>query len=650
MIEEIIILVNGKDDVRQGSYGGEILTGLRSKFGQQVVNHLDVVDPQDSFPEKIDYLIIEDEVEEMVKLINSAERSGKVSHVLICYSIEVSLQALSRLKTVPLLMSIDLLLRGRGGDLTPEYELEMNKVLDGIQSNIFLRDTVKIGISRWADEKSADSLVKSANKIGAAVIKKQDELWDYLPSLLRALLTQAKNVKERSKFTPINESARDIAHRFEEEAKKNLIGIDNQVSEIKKKIKPFIFWLHNEQDNTDVMKIAPFVPGMAFIGEMGSGKTQMAEYILNFFGYKETRLYREDFSVGQHPREWEGPFRKAIQKILTIATGDNNRRKVVPILLDDFYLPKVYDVARTETSLAVEWNNIIMALREVVEDTELINKGSLPKNSKFVMEFLKDRGNRVLRNTKMIWILTRNLDTEIGNAEQRFLEKLGEIRFTFPREFNVRKRIIQSKAAAANLEFAPDAIKLATMGSSSFSGRKIDQLILQLRVELYHRLTEQDAETETRVIQVKDVQQALKYFSLRSANNSMATREDLSNLAPESEIERKFDLIENALNEGKAVQAIAAEMYPSAIHSLRVFDSFWRSKSVKEVLMATSEEEASNRWPNLLRFLVNDHAKMIVSCNENNGANDNGTKDAVYPDYLYAKAKEYLESRMKHSK
>jgi hypothetical protein len=130
----------------------------------------------------------------------------------------------------------------------------------------------------------------------------------------------------------------------------------------------------------------------------------------------------------------------------------------------------------------------------------------------------------------------------------------------------------------------------------------------------------------------------------------MATREDLNNLAPESETKRKFGLIENALKEGKDVQAIAIEMYPSANDPLRVFDSFWRSKSVKEVLMATFEDEASNRWPNLLGFLVNDHAKMIVSCNENNGAKDNGTKGAVYPDYLYAKAKKYLESRRKQSK
>jgi CheY-like chemotaxis protein len=239
---------------------------------------------------------------------------------------------------------------------------------------------------------------------------------------------------------------------------RHLVGVGDLLMELAEVLEPFFQWIKGEYESIPEPLRGEFVSAILLEGEPGSGKTTICKSIANAF--QSQSMLPKHLGPFEAQGKWQEPLKKTIKTIYEGAL----QRKVVVVQADDLVWPSAAQIM--DGGLAADWTAYLNTLRECVEDAALINRGETPRGS-----IVKS-----IRGTfkgKIMWLLARNRDEEVGAMFEPLRQKLMVFQATFPRNRDDRRDILRFHAEREGVRFEDNALEVALSATSDYSGRDL---------------------------------------------------------------------------------------------------------------------------------------------------------------------------------
>jgi CheY-like chemotaxis protein len=402
---------------------------------------------------------------------------------------------------------------------------------------------------------------------------------------------------------------------------RQLLGINDVLLDIERRVvKPYSDWLSGEWDSYAEDLRPEFVTSLLFEGEPGSGKTAICKAIARTFESPWTVLER-DLAPGENPGRWREPLNNRIREYYALATG----RRVVVIRADDLVWPEVGKMG--DSALAADWISYMNTLREYLEDAGVINKGESPRSN-----LVRAIGRTGRFNGKILWLFARNTAEDVGGMFRPLKNLIRSLSLSFPRAPEMREQILVSYAAKAGWIFEPTALKLAVREMQGYSGRDLIgdensvkgfiKYVIE-SVKERERLRQMNGlKTINRLIRMEEVKRWLdspehKYI-MSQMGEGRGERDCLHEEAAKKyyldgldQVRANLDIIEILLGESKPPADIGKAIYGPISNPRISLNNFWRNATTKNAFASTPENEARDRWPRVIDYIVHKHPKIM---------------------------------------
>jgi hypothetical protein len=439
---------------------------------------------------------------------------------------------------------------------------------------------------------------------------------------LRILLQRA--VAERLLWLKMS-SLEQVAHGPYELPKytRGLMGIDDVVIALARKLEAFSMWRSQELDELPVELRDDFPSCIMLEGEPGCGKSSIASAVV-----EALQATQFDFTGQCLPTDKSNTWKAPLQTLVQRAYMKAQSKEIAVIVVDDIpwiALEKIGDEA-----IRAQWREFYHTLRDYIKDAALINEGKRPEIIRFPSEA------SVLG--KILWLVARNTDEMIGKMFEPLRDIMVVVPVVFPRGVDERLKILKHKSASRGFSFDEEAIRLAVSNTLFLGGRELTgdsqhgrggmlgDLVALVRERERARLRAgtHDFDFAITVGIVRQWLQGLEYKSMLVRRTNQGW---INAPVPEhagvaigihyrdgyDDIRTKLDLDEQMIREGKSPNERGGVLYPQAKESTRTqcLASFYDKGKTPDTFHRTPESDARLRWPNVLLDIVMHRKKKL---------------------------------------
>ncbi len=640
-------ILNSSDITIGEGYASEYLNserGLIKKYGEQItISNLDNGKENIGY---VDLVVVEDDIEDMNKIIDAAIKSKSFECLGLCYDHKVLEKMVDLINVGPKVMTLDILLNEIAGVERKSHIHDTTlTVLKKIQSFPSWNDTVILGLSNYARNELSEEIEKVLNRKRERLYKKNPFIYRVLDDILAASVNEYENNKNIQSQLKLKNSVSGFVIHMEKE--KGFRGIGNALEDIWGYIEPFYLWKEGKYDKFQESLRPEFSSAFQLVGETGTGKSSIVREIENWMNAEVIEFNlrdMEDLVTTKKPGNWKNKLEKFVkEKVYRESTSNTTDRKVRIVRCDDFHFQAITQIA--DGAYAADWRDFGLKFREYIKFANYVNNN----DSTFEIKKL----NRP-RNLKIQWIFTRNTEQEIGKQFPILDWSIPEIQIDFPKDIESIKEIIKSRAEKTSCIFESDPLDFFANKIISIQNKPLGRILLgdggrgaglvgkiiQVSKRRYRQAPQETIELSKVKITIDDVNHVFNNNSSLYSDSIKHSNQSSTINIPDN-IQQKFrhyisDLteLENILKDKSPLPNILATKFGIGGNN-KTQGLQNKLKKFNNLLNSLTEDTIQELCPHVIKYMLAHHNLMIL--NEKNG----------FPEWMHEEARKFLNEKSK---